>query len=419
SRSNNHFLSSTPNIIVILGDDVGYEIPTYTGGQSYSTTNIDYLAANGMQFSQCHSTPLCSPSRFMLLTGKYGFRNYTEWGIMDTSQRTFANMLRDAGYATCVVGKWQFNGGDQSIHKFGFDSYSIFDPQTSNTGDHDAIDPKRYKNAHVYQWKNSSIIDSQSTGYGPDISFNYARDFIDSANQPFLLYYASELVHPPFSPTPDDPEYASWNPDLGISDTSFYPSMVHYMDKLIGRLRDHLDSLGILNNTIILFVGDNGTSEMITSTFNGQSVRGGKSEINERGTHVPLIAYWPGTISPAMNGDLIDFTDFLPTVAGIAKISLPNYGPLDGVNFYPSLIGASGTPRSWIFTYYKIHPSATGYRIVQNSNTKEIQKIKKSGDTSIKYYFIPPYPRLDSSIKKSAVPKQIRSTFDSVLSVER
>jgi arylsulfatase A-like enzyme len=262
-------------------------------------------------------------------------------------------------------------------------------------------------------------VDSQSTGYGPDISFNYARNFIDSASQPFFLYYASELVHPPFSPTPDDAEYSSWNPDLGISDTRFFPSMVSYMNKLIGRLRHHLDSLGILNNTIIFFVGDNGTHETITSTFNGQSVEGGKSEINERGTHVPLIAYWPGTISPGVNNDLIDFTDFLPTLANIAQIPLPNYGPLDGVSFYPRLIGAMGTPRSWIFTYYKIHPSTTGYRIVQNSSTKEIQKIRKTADTAVKYYFIPPYPGLDSAIKKSAVPKKTRKTFDSVFTVER
>src|SRR5205809_5750413 len=99
SKSNNRFLSSKPNIIIILGDDVGYEVPAYTGGQSYSTPNIDYMAAHGLQFTHCNGAPMCSPSRFMLLTGKYNFRNYFDnsWGDLGLDQRTIANMMRNAG----------------------------------------------------------------------------------------------------------------------------------------------------------------------------------------------------------------------------------------------------------------------------------------------------------------------------------
>src|SRR3982750_4119348 len=99
---NNDALARTkPNIIFIVGDDIGYEIPAIDGGKSYSTPNIDKLAGDGIRFTQCRSAGLCSPSRFMLLTGKYNFRNYSIWGIMDTTQQTIGNMLRDAGYATC------------------------------------------------------------------------------------------------------------------------------------------------------------------------------------------------------------------------------------------------------------------------------------------------------------------------------
>src|SRR6185436_19720058 len=97
--------SSKPNIILILEDDIGYEIPKYTGGQSYSTSVIDSLARSGMQFTHCFASGMCSPARVMLLTGKYGFRNYHDWGILDTTQKTIANMLHDHGYATCVAGK--------------------------------------------------------------------------------------------------------------------------------------------------------------------------------------------------------------------------------------------------------------------------------------------------------------------------
>ena len=111
----NEPVSFQPNIILILADDVGYEIPAYTGGQSYSTPNLDKMMQNGMRFTNCNASPLCSPSRFMLLTGKYNFRNYTQWGNMDRSQKTFGNMLKDVGYSTYYAGKLQLNGGDTSI----------------------------------------------------------------------------------------------------------------------------------------------------------------------------------------------------------------------------------------------------------------------------------------------------------------
>lgn len=129
-----------PNIILVLGDDIGYEIPTYTGGESYSTPNLNALAAQGMQFTNCYSMPMCSPSRFEMLTGKYNNRNYYDdsWENLDLSQHTTANMLRDAGYVTCIAGKWQLNGGDNSIHIFGFDKYSVTDAyKTSEKNDDD------------------------------------------------------------------------------------------------------------------------------------------------------------------------------------------------------------------------------------------------------------------------------------------
>ena len=113
---------------MIVSDDIGYEIPTADGGRSYSTPNIDKIAKGGIRFTQVRAAPLCSPSRFMLFTGKYNFRNYGIWGIMDTTQRTIGNMLQDAGYTTCYAGKWQLDGGDNSIRKFGFDKYSVWLP---------------------------------------------------------------------------------------------------------------------------------------------------------------------------------------------------------------------------------------------------------------------------------------------------
>ncbi|HEX5151338.1 MAG TPA: sulfatase-like hydrolase/transferase, partial [Parafilimonas sp.] len=102
-----------PNIILILADDIGYKSLTCNGGNLYSTPNIDKLAKQGMRFTQCHASPSCSPSRHLLLTGKYNFRNYIEWGKMDPNEKTIGNMLKDAGYKTGFFGKDQLDGGWQ------------------------------------------------------------------------------------------------------------------------------------------------------------------------------------------------------------------------------------------------------------------------------------------------------------------
>ena len=132
-----------PNVILIVGDDIGYEIPSCNGGQSYSTPNLDHMAANGMRFTQCYGSPYCAPSRTMLLTGKYSFRNYYTWGVLNTDQKTIGNMMKDNGYATLYSGKWQLDGGDASIKKFGFDKYAVFLPYRTDREDEAGY---RYKN---------------------------------------------------------------------------------------------------------------------------------------------------------------------------------------------------------------------------------------------------------------------------------
>jgi len=358
-----------PNIILILADDLGYEIPTCNGGQSYETSNLDQMAGAGLRFTEAHATPLCSPSRFMILTGKYNFRNYTKWGVMDPGEKTIANMLHDAGYATCVAGKWQLDGGDQSIRAFGFDNYSVWDPFGHERG-------SRYKDPDIYE--NGAYLSASETKdkYADDIFTDHILNFIEDNTKQrkyFFVYYPLCLVHRPFSPTPDDPEFAGWNPNN--SDPKFFPSMVKYMDKKIGQIIQKVKDLGIEKNTIILFVGDNGTSQGIISQFNGTEVEGGKGITTEAGTHVPLLAYAPGLISNATNNDLIDFTDFLPTLAGIANTPTPvTYGVLDGVSFYPRLVGEAGTPRDWIFCHFDPNPdnsnADTVERFVQNINYK-------------------------------------------------
>lgn len=340
-----------PNIIFIVGDDIGYEIPTVDGGRTYSTPNINALAREGMRFTECRGAPLCSPSRFMLLTGKYNFRNYTEWGKMDLSQRTIGNMLKNAGYATCYGGKWQLDGGDVSIRNFGFEKYSVWLPFKVCPEESES---SRYKSSKIYQ-DGAYLPDSfTSNKYSEDIVSNYLFNFIDSnTSKPFFIYYSMILCHQPFCPTPADPEYDAWVPESGISDAAYFPSMVKYMDKKIGMLINKLKKAGLDSNTVIFYIGDNGTPSKITSLFQDTSITGAKGSTVEYGMHVPLICKWPGQIAAGkINRDLIDFTDFLPTLAAVADIPVPEYGLLDGNSFYPQLMGLAGLPRNQIFTYF-------------------------------------------------------------------
>lgn len=335
-----------PNIILILSDDVGYELMHYTGGESYETPNLDLMAAGGRQYTQCHSTPLCNPSRQEIMTGKHGFRNYTEWGTMDLSQRTFGNILKDAGYSTCISGKWQLDGGDNAIHTFGFDKYCVWQP-------YDSVAGSPYKDPILFQ-DNVYLKPPFTTGkYGQDIQFNYAINFIDSAKTPYFLYWTPNLCHEPFSPTPDDSSFATWT--NGISDPRYYPSMVKYMDKLVGGLLDKVRG----TNTIVIFTGDNGTDPYITSIWRGDTIKGGKGTSTVYGTHVPLIVWGNG--ASGIDSGLVDFNDFCSTLKSIScccphsrKDGVPFYPTHDSVkpylyfDFYPNPEGAPRRHTVWV-----------------------------------------------------------------------
>lgn len=370
---------SRPNIVLILADDVGYELPTYTGGQSYITPNLDNLARRGMQFTQCYASPMCSPSRVMLLTGKYNFRNYTGWGALALDQRTIANMLKDAGYNTYVAGKWQLDGGDLAAHTFGFNEYCIFNPYEDIQSSHDEspLTRGRYKSPELYV--NGAYLDPAAVigKYCDDILVDSITSYAAKSKaqkKPFFIYYSMSLAHDPFSPTPDDPEYATWDNVVTNSDTSFFPSMIHYMDKKIGLVINRLDSMGLAKNTLYIFIGDNGTPHFIYSMYKGQLIQGGKRQTTVWGTHVPMIVYWKGKIAPGtVNNNLVDFSDFLTTIADIAQIPKPTtFGQLDGVSFYPSLLSPSLVIRNWVFCHYDNdrHSDQPLYRYVHNSTYK-------------------------------------------------
>lgn len=333
-----------PNIILIMADDLGYETLGCNGGTSYVTPHLDKLAADGMRFTSCFSLPLCTPSRVQLMTGKYGFRNYKKFGELDQREKTFANLLKNQGYATCIVGKWQLGGDEKTPNHFGFDEYLLWQLFGKDIG-------SRYKNPKLVE--NGIEKNYTANEYGPDLMAQYAVDFIKrNKNRPFLLYYPMMLTHDPFQPVPGMNVYET-APIRG-SDTAYFRHMVTYMDRIVGKIAASIEALGLSENTLILFTGDNGTARTVYSMMGSQVIRGNKGFTTAAGTHVPLLAKWSGVIAPgSLNNNLIDFTDIYATFAEALGITNPNDASLDGVSFWKQLQGnKKAGSRDWIFSYY-------------------------------------------------------------------
>ena len=370
-----------PNIILIMADDVSWECFGCYGAEDYKTPNIDRLAAEGIQFQHCYSTPICTPSRVKIMTGKYGFRNYTHFGYLNPDERTFGHMLQSHGYKTAITGKWQLNGLYNSLpghqdstrpQKAGFDESLLWQvtKQKSNGGE-------RFWNPLLEH--NGKVPEQKSNGkYGPDLMTDFVCDFMDrNQKDPFFVYYPMVLVHDPFVPTPDtrgdQPIADKLNkaPKNAEAKKANFVAMVQYMDKLIGKITDKVDALGLADDTIILFTADNGTNKSIRSQWNGTEIKGGKGGMKDNGTHVPLVARWKGhTPEGTKLDDLIDFTDFYATFAQAAGHTSGADDPIDGRSFFPQLNGQSGNLRKWVLCHYQCYWNKQPGQYARNATYK-------------------------------------------------
>lgn len=371
-----------PNVVLIMADDMGFECVTANGGESYKTPHLDQLAKGGLRFEHCYSQPICTPSRVQIMTGIYNSRNYIRFGLLDPKSTTFGNVLKKAGYATCIIGKWQLEGGFKAPNRFGFDEYCLW--QLTRR-------PPRYPNPGLEI--NGKEVDYQNGEYGPDVVTDYAGDFMTRhKDKPFFLYYPMILPHFPFEPTPDSEE---WDPTArrgdknendrrGNTNPKFFADMVAYTDKMVGKLVAKLDELGLRENTLVIFTCDNGTHPSLTSRFKGRDWPGGKGHMMDNGTHVPLIVNQPGTVPAGkVNADLIDFSDILPTLAEVTGATIPKDLKLDGQSFAPQLRGEMGTPREWIYCWYfrngKPVPGGKNHQTGESARTIRYKLYREGG----------------------------------------
>jgi len=352
------------NVILIMADDFGYECLRSNGGEPYKTPRLDKLGAEGLRFTNCCAQPTCTPSRVKIMTGRYSFRNFIRPKILLKTETTFGHLMKSAGYKTCIVGKWQLGRDRKLIGHFGFDEYCLWWLENRE---------ERYSNVGELI-QNNILLPGKEGKYGPDVVSNFMLDFISRhKDQPFFCYYPMILTHSPFLPTPDSTDPNSRDIHKNFAD------MVAYADKIVGRIVDHLEELGLRENTLILFTGDNGTGRDITSKLNGKPYPGGKGSItSDSGIHVPLVANWPeGGVSGQVHDDPIDFSDFLPTIADITRVELPEHVQIDGSSFAGRLRGDKNyKPREYSYICYygrdrsnpKICARGRRYHLLKNGN---------------------------------------------------
>ncbi len=326
-----------PNIVFILADDLGIGNVSCYGSDNYKTPNIDKLASTGIRFTHGFTAALCGPSRALIMSGRYAFRNGSSnqdaCMRMDHSEIVAPRMFKSAGYVSSMIGKWGQLPGIPSDH--GFDDYLRF--KGSGVYWNKTTDkPESY----LVNGKEMKLADKE---YMPDLMHKQAMDFLQqNRSKPFFLYYSMSHVHGDIQPTPDS---APDSQDL-------FGDNVLYMDKLVGKLVAALEALKLRENTLIVFMGDNGTGkgQDPRSTIGGRNLSGMKGTMLECGGLVPMIANWPGkTPAGKVCADLIDSTDLLTTFAELTGGKLPEKTVFDGHSFAAQLRGEIGKPRDWVY----------------------------------------------------------------------
>jgi arylsulfatase len=357
-------LTRRPNVVLIMTDDQGYGDLGFHGNPDIRTPVLDSLARRSTRFSQFYVSPVCSPTRASLLTGRYSLRTgvydtYLGGASMATEEVTLAEILLDAGYATGIFGKWhlgnahpfrpQDQGFAETLVHPGGGIGQAWDADNYFKGDYKYFDPILHRNGEKVQ----------TTGYCSDVFTDAALAFIESHRErPFFLYLSYNAPHGPLQ-VPDD--YYALYEELEI-DPSRYPQagqsfpdmsdwsvdaarrvygMVSNIDDNVGRVLDLLAQLGLTERTLIIFLTDNGPAQ---PRYNG-GLLGRKGLVYEGGIRVPFFMYWPGKLPEDREiAQYAAHIDLLPTVLDLAGISLPGGVELDG----RSLVGAiEGESVSW------------------------------------------------------------------------
>ena len=426
-------VTSKPNIIYVLCDDLGYgDVKCLNPQGKIATPNMDALAAKGMIFTDVHSSSsVCSPTRYGIMTGRYNWRTKLQSGVLgglsprliEQGRLTTAQLLKNQGYNTACIGKWHLGmdwvkkeGKDvaelniesaSQVHNVdyskpikngpnsvGFDYYygisASLDmvPYTFIENDRVAKLPSVEKEFPMFLGREKGkcrkgpaapdfeVEDVLPTLTTKAIDFVKARSVDAKAGKPFFLYLPLASPHTPIAPTKD------WQ---GKSGLNYYADFVMQTDHSLGLILAELDRQGIADNTLVVLTSDNGCSpqadfpELLSKGHNPSHLfRGHKADIFEGGHHIPFIVRWPAMVKPGTKSDqLLCLTDLMATCADILKVALPANAGEDSVSFLSALIGQDkGSLREAL-----VHHSVNGTFAIRQGNMKLLM-CKDSGGWS-------------------------------------
>jgi arylsulfatase A-like enzyme len=422
-----------PNFIVIMLDDCSTKEFGCYGHDTHQTPHIDNLARAGVMFKTCWATPICSPSRAQLMTGRFGFRTLwyhnnvkpggKNYDLAD-AELLFSEFLKTNGYKTAIAGKWQLGAykdgqGRYRIDDYGFDEHCLWCTGENNLpvgsnydgyieGKDDVLPGRTDRYWHPAVLQNGELLPTTESDYGPDIYTDFILDFAKRQKEnPFFIYYPMCLTHlswyEPISretgrtcyvPVPEVDEFGQRTGNRTPHGKKYN---VEYVDQLLGRIVNGLKEMSLFENTIIMFTSDNGTAGF------GKGVLAG-----ENGCLVPMIVSGPRWVKRSGPSDeLVQLADVFPTMVDFSGAVMPAGVTLDGVSFAPYLQKQSNKTRDWIFSYYKDrrflrdkrwlldgydnfwdcgdNRSGTGYRYVTDSNDPEVVDARKRFENILLY----------------------------------
>ena len=373
-----------PNILLIVGDDMGYADVGFHGCKDIPTPHLDALSSSGARFSNGYvSGPYCSPTRAGLLTGRYQVRFGHEFNPgaegqgLPTDQRTLANRLQEAGYHTGLVGKWHL-GSDSKYHPqqrgfqefFGFlgGSHSYFDDRGILRG-HEKVEERQYL-TDAFGREASSFVERH-------------RD------HPWFLYLAFNAVHTPMHATEEGLSKFSKVLD---KQRQTYNAMMAAMDDAIGAVMQKLQDTKQTENTLIMFISDNGGPTMVGVTVNGSlnhPLRGSKRTTLEGGIRVPMLVNWPKKIRPSVYENPVIQLDLHATALAAAGINISPDWKLDGVNLLPYLSGENhAEPHSALYWRFgeQMAIRAGDWKLVRYDLNADSSTGRRQGVSDIKLY---------------------------------
>jgi arylsulfatase A-like enzyme len=422
---------SLPNIVIILCDDLGWGDCSCYGQKSWTTPNIDRLAAEGLRCTDFYTTsPVCSPARTSILTGLHSghlpIRELADCYLPDAVP-TIPWLLKGRGYISACIGKYGVGSGQPDVDSLrkGFDyhygyncmrhAHNYFPPFLRENGLRVPL-RNRPPEGDTRQWETGVGVAALKLDYSPDCIEARAIDFIrDCADRPFLLHYCPTLPHANNEGEgPDGMEVDQYGDFAGrdwAPNEKGFARMVQRIDQTVGRIRATLEELGIAERTLVLFSSDNGPhnegGHSVQRFDSAGGFQGYKRSLHEGGIRIPFIAWWPGTIRPSVSDHLGYFPDLLPTCCALAGAEAP--AACDGLSLVPLLTGVAGQaqhPHLYFEYQNQLAVRRGGWKYFRHNHGRKPFSLDASDDDEALYHL--PDDRHEDHDLKAAQPELLR-----------